>query len=141
MDEGSWSPGSPTADLLMRVYVAFMEGDHQRWLALHDPDCEFDLSRYDHWDGTSVYRGHEEIQRFRHDWEETFETEAADLEQLIELQDGRFLLSVNRRSRRRADGERLDEALALIGEADKGRISRVTTYSDRAEAMRAAGLA
>jgi hypothetical protein len=141
MTEGSWSAGSPTVDLLMRVSEAFLAGDDQRWLALHEPDCELDLSHYDHWGGEAVYRGHEGLERFRRDWETAFVTDSEDLEQLIELQDGRFLLFASRRRRRRDNDEEIDEAMALIGEIDRGRIKHVTTYSDREEAMRTAGLA
>jgi ketosteroid isomerase-like protein len=130
-----------SVELTLASYEAFLSGDLDRWVALYHPECEWDVSRYDGWDGTATYRGRDGLRRFHAEWTAAFEDLHVEPEQLIELEGERVLVVARRRARRLPDGEVFEQRFAQIGELDGPWISDVRLYSDAHAAMRDAGVA
>ena len=131
---------SRSVELTLASYDAFLSGDLDRFVSLYHRDCEWDVSRYENWDGDTTYRGRDGLRRFHADWTSTFEDLEAEPERLAELDDGRILVIARRRTRRLADGEELEECFAQIGRLEGSLIREVRVYSDPDEALRDAGL-
>ena len=132
---------SRSVELTLASYEAFLSGDLDRFVALYHPDCEWDVSRYERWDGNTSYHGRDGLRRFYADWTGTFEDLSAEPERLAELDDDRILVVARRRTRRLADGEVFEERFAQIGRLEGPWIKEVRVYSDTDAAMRDAGLA
>ena len=131
---------SRSVELTLASYEAFLSGDVDRFVSLYHPDCEWDVSRYEGWDGNTTFRGRDGLRRFYADWTATFEDLQAEPERLAELEDDRVLVVARRRARRLAGGEVFEERFAQIGRLDGPWIREVRVYSDPDEAVREAGL-
>ena len=129
-----------SVELTLASYEAFLSGDLDRWVALYHPECEWDISRYEGWDGNTSFCGRDGLRRFHTDWTAAFEDLHVEPERLLELDDGRVLVVARRRARRLPDGDVFEERFAQIGEIDGPWIRDVTLYSDVDAAMRDAGL-
>ena len=132
---------SRSVDLTLASYEAFLNGDLDRFVSLYHPDCEWDVSRYERWDGNTSYHGRDGLRRFYADWTGVFEDLSTEPERLAELDDDRILVVARRRARRLPDGEVFEERFAQIGCLEGPWIKEVHVYSDADAAMRDAGLA
>ena len=132
---------SRSVDLTLASYEAFLNGDLDRFVSLYHPDCEWDVSRYEPWDGNTSYHGRDGLRRFYADWTGAFEDLSTEPERLAELDDDRVLVVARRRTRRLADGEEFEERFAQIGRLEGSMIQEVRVYSDADAALRDAGLA
>lgn len=64
---------TPSVELTLASYEAFLRGDLDRLVARYHPDCEWDISRYESWGGDVRYHGRDRLRRFHADWTSTFD--------------------------------------------------------------------
>jgi uncharacterized protein len=90
-------------------------------------------------EASKVYRGHEGVRELIGDFEETFADSQMEFPEVRDL--GDRILAIGRlRNRGKASGAEVESPLAYLVELRKGKVSRVHTYLDPAEALEAAGL-
>jgi ketosteroid isomerase-like protein len=118
----------PPADPVRAMWVAYREGDVEGALPLLHPDCEFVTA-----DG-GVYRGHHEIRRFFHRFNERGARFSAQ-PYSFERHPGGWIVVGNRRIQT-ADGMS-DERLYFVHVLAGGVIVRLAAYATREEAVAA----
>lgn len=110
------------------MWIAYREGDVEAALPLLHPDCEFVIP------GGRVYRGHDEIRRFFHRFDERGERFSAQ-PYSFERRAGGWIVVGNRRIQT-ADGMS-DERLYFTHVILDGVIVRLAAHSTREEAVAA----
>jgi ketosteroid isomerase-like protein len=88
----------------------------------------------------SVYRGREGFVQFMRTWSEDFEDWSIRPEKLIDVGDDRVVALVHQRATGKASGVQVDLHMAFIFDLKEGRVIRVRTFIDPAEALKAVGM-
>jgi uncharacterized protein len=126
-------------EIVRRMYDAIARRDAEGVFALYDPEVEWDISRLPNVMGRGVYRGHEGIRRWSHEWYEAWETVGEDIEELIDA--GEQVISVvTARGRGRASGVEIEAHYASVWTIREGKVVRGASFPTREEALEAAGL-
>ncbi len=127
--------------LVRRLLEAFNERDVEGFAGLTTPDFEWSPSVVAV-DG-EIFRGREGIEayfgRMRDAWEE-FKMLADDVREVRDLDD-RVLVVGRVQARGLSSGAPVEVALSILYDVREGRISRMHSFLDADEALRAAGLA
>jgi ketosteroid isomerase-like protein len=130
-------------EVVRRVFDASAHRDSETVFSLFDPEAEWDNSHgpFKELIGGGVYRGHEGLRQFWHEYyAEVWERVEDDLQELIEVGD-RVVSVVNTRARGRASGVEVEwtqnAGVWTIGE---GKVIRVAWFTTLEEALEAAGL-
>jgi ketosteroid isomerase-like protein len=124
-------------EIVREAIEAWNAGDRERMLEWLDPEVEIRTLRAQ-LEG-APYRGHEGYRKGIADFEEDWENVRFALGEIRERSE--FVVSlVNVQSRARASGIELDVPLAWVWEFREGRVVRLESFSDPADAFRAAGM-
>src|SRR5918995_271 len=128
-------------EIVRRVYEAAAHRDATTVLDLYDPEVELDVSRLQivGFMGRDLYRGHEGLRSFFHEWHDAWERIEYDYDELIDVGD-QVVSVVTRRGRGRASGADVELHVALLWTIRKGKVGGVVWFPTRAEALEAAGL-
>jgi uncharacterized protein len=129
------SPGN--VEIVRRVFGAFNSRDIPAFLELLDPDVQW-VPILAVLEGR-VYRGHADVRRWIEDLATDWEFFEVHPEELDDLGD-RVLVSGHWRARGRASGVEYNQPGTWIYELEDGRVVSMLTYTDRDEALEAAGL-
>ncbi len=130
------SPGN--VEIVRRVFDAFNRRDVAAFLELLDPDVEW-VPILAVLEGR-VYRGHADVRRWIEDLATDWELFEVHPEELDDLGD-RVLVSGHWRARGRASGVELDNQPGTwLYEIRGGKVVSMLTFTDRDEALEAAGL-
>jgi ketosteroid isomerase-like protein len=124
-------------ELVRRVFDAFNGRDIGAFLELLDPDVEW-VPILAVLEGR-VYRGHEEVRRWIRDLNTDWEFFQVYYEELRDLGD-RVLVSGHWRARGRASGVAVENPGTYLYEIKGGKVVSMRTFTDRSEALEAAGL-
>ena len=124
-------------ELVRHAYEAFLRGDFAASLAKWHPDVEMDGRNLP--DG-GVYRGHEGILEHLTRWANMWEDWRVELDRFIDAGDDRVVALTHERGRNKATGMELDALHAELYTVRDGQIVRWQGFSDRSEALKAAGL-
>ena len=120
-----------------RVVDAFNADDLDR--LLDECDLEVELhSRFTEMGG--VYRGHAGLRTWHQDLLDTWEYLRLDLERLIEVDDHTLVLLMTLYGKGRGSGAEVRQQIAHLSSFRAGKVIRIVTYTDRAEALEAVGL-
>jgi ketosteroid isomerase-like protein len=123
-------------ELIQRMYDAFHRGDAGGALAYFDPDVEVDATiRVDE----GVGRGRDAVQAMVARWVGAWDEWREDLEEIRDL-DSHVLVVSTQRGRAKGSGIELGTRYAVLYEIRDSKITRMTLYSDPAQAVEAAGL-
>jgi ketosteroid isomerase-like protein len=127
-----------TEDLVRRWSIAFNERDMDTLLKLTSPDLEF-VPYLASLIETTIYRGHDGLRNYFRDadaaWKELHVSQAAA--RVV----GDLAISFGElHGEGRASGLEVRLPLAWVSEWRDGELVRLTTYTDRAEALEAVGL-
>ena len=99
-------------EVVRRVYDAAAHRDAEEVFSLYDPDVELDNSRLDvvgfEGPGSGVYRGHDGLRRFFHEWHEAWEDIEYDFDDRIDAGDEQVIAVVRRRARGRSSGAEVE---------------------------------
>ena len=126
-------------DIARRVYRAWNEGDVEELVALADPEAEWrpHLSSV----AGETVRGPDGVRRLYQEMSQVWEVFRFEMEELHQVGDEEAVIFVRVVARGRGSGVETVLAPAHLMVTRNGRVWRQTTYTDRAEALRAAGLA
>ncbi len=124
-------------EVVSKIYDAFARGDIDSVLAQVDPEIEFDLS--DRLPDEGVHRGREDYRQFL---ERTFELWAdfhVEVEDLLDAGDATVAL-IHTTATGRISGIEIDERVAHVFWLRDATPYRFKVFTERAEALQAAGL-
>jgi ketosteroid isomerase-like protein len=127
-----------TTEFIRRSYELANAGDVEQAKALAHPDCELD-TRFAALAG-HAYRGHEGIEQWFADVEESWEGVKQTPLRFIELDEERTIAVVRFEARGRASGVHIDQEIAVIWTIRDGKCARLETHGSLNEAFEAAGL-
>jgi ketosteroid isomerase-like protein len=125
-------------ELIRRSYDAINRRDLKAAKELVDPDCEV-RALFTGLDGRT-YRGHEGIERWLAEAEESWEDIEQTPERFIEVDPERTIAVIRFRGRGRGSGVQVDQQLAVIATIRDGRAVSVESFTSLAEALEAVGL-
>ncbi len=124
-----------------RAYAAFNRRDLPVFLSMFDPEVVYDVSQVPDWPDQPLFKGLDGVRQMALDWYAAWEF-SFELRELHDLGGGRCLLLSEFRMTGAGSGVPLEHVQwAQIGTARRGRWVRVENFTDRDDALRAAGLA
>jgi ketosteroid isomerase-like protein len=124
-------------EIVRRLLDAFNDRDLDAMLAATHPEAELQSLRAQ-LEGRA-YRGHEGVRQMLADFDEDWEFVQMHAEEFREAGD-RVVALGRLRARGRASGVDLDVPIGFVWTLRDGMVVRGTTFSEQAEAIRAAGL-
>jgi ketosteroid isomerase-like protein len=125
------------ADSVRRLVAAFNERDWGAFSAELDPDVEY-TPREEH----TTYHGREAFTEYAKRWLEVWETSFSAEPEEIEIAPAgdRAFVALRFRGSGKGSGVEIDDRMFWDGELRGGRLYRISEYTDRREALEAAGL-
>jgi ketosteroid isomerase-like protein len=126
-------------EILRRATQVFRLGDLDRYVSeFFAPEVEWSTSRED--PDAATHRGREAFKHYLAQWMESFDGLRAEVEEYIDVGDGRVWTWVRWTGRGRTSGADADWHLGIIYTVHEGWIVRGEEYFDKAEALKAVGL-
>ncbi len=125
-------------ELVRRFVDAFVERDREGFLALLDP--EFEGFPPSEWPESAPVRGPEAAWDFGLELEAPWQVRSYEITELIEAGDDRIVMGAARDVRGRTSGVEVKLEPWGVISFRGGRIVRIEWFSDRSEALEAAGL-
>jgi uncharacterized protein len=123
-------------EIVQRIYDAYLAGDFETAFALIDPDVTFDVSIRPEGE---VYRGHRGVAEALRTWTGTWEAFRMEVQELIDA--GEHVIGVEHQSGRgRGSGLPLSQVYFSVFTVGGGKVTRITWFQKRADALEAAGL-
>jgi ketosteroid isomerase-like protein len=126
-------------ELVARFNEALNRGDAQGAALLLDPEVEIDLSR--RLLDAGVAQGRDGFVKAWSDLTSPWEDHAFEVEEFVDLGDGRVLALIRVRGKGRTSGADVDARIAYIYVIRNSVMLHVTYYAERSEALRDAGVA
>jgi ketosteroid isomerase-like protein len=126
-------------EIMRRVWDAYAKLDIETILSLTDPQAEFVTTHFAGWPEEEVYRGLDGVRRFFEQWLGVWETFDAGVDEFLDLGD-RVLVLCWQRGKGGESGVPAEMQFASIFTLREGRIVYVDNFSDREQALEAAGL-
>ena len=123
-------------ELVRRMYEAFLSGDANGALSCFAEDVVVDASR--RLDGR-VGRGREYLNRMVVEWVGAFDDYEEEIEELRDVGD-QVLVLITQRGRGKGSGAEVVINAAVLYEVKDGVISGLVAFTERADALEAAGL-
>ena len=127
---------SEKADAVRRVVDAINRVDLEEFADAVSEDFELDFSN-SRGPMSGLYRGRAEAQEFLRSFLEPWSSLQFDMEELIELQDGRMLLVGGLQSRGHGSGAEVAARGATVWTIHDGRVAAVTMYQSKDDALEA----
>ncbi len=128
-------------EIVRRVYEAAARRDDATVLDLYDPAVEWDYSRGPGGPliGRKLYRGHDGLRAFVHDWSESFQSLRFECKDVIDA--GDKVISTNAvHGRGRTSGTTTEMDQWAVWSITGEKVVRVVWFTTRDEALEAAGL-
>jgi ketosteroid isomerase-like protein len=123
-----------------RTYDAFNRRDLEAFLTGFHPDAVYDMTHVAGWPDQQRYHGHDGLLEMAHEWFATFDF-WFELQEVRDLGGNRCLVMAKDRLTGTGSGVELAPVLwTQLATAKSGLCVRVDNYTDRDEALRAAGL-
>jgi ketosteroid isomerase-like protein len=122
-------------DRVKRLFVAFNERDWDALFAELDPEVEY-MPIEEH----ATIRGREAFTEYLERWLEAWETFMGEAEEIEVTPAGdRAFLALRFRGSGKGSGVAIDDPIFWVGELRGGRLHRISEYTNREEALEAAG--
>jgi ketosteroid isomerase-like protein len=125
-------------ELVRRLLEVYNERSFAENFDLIDPEIVWDVSRVQLPDGES-YSGRDELRDFVQAWEEGFEAEHVEAQEIIDAGD-QVIVMVHHRGRGKLSGIEIDQRFATVWTLRDGRAVRMVMYGTREEALDALGV-
>jgi ketosteroid isomerase-like protein len=103
------------------------------------PDFVWDMSNFHGWPEKQTYEGVEGARSFLEEWVSAWDDWELEIDALLDAGD-RVVALVRQHGRSKAAGMPVDMSFAQVWTVRDGKQARMEMYSDRAEALEAAGL-
>jgi ketosteroid isomerase-like protein len=128
-------------EIVRRVYASDRRGDRLAWLALIDPQVEWDTTRLasEGITATGLYRGHEGVRQWFSQWNEAWQDSQFALDELIEAGE-EVVAVVTRTGRGRVSGVEVQTQGAVVWTIRGGKVARAVLFPTRVEALEAVRL-
>jgi ketosteroid isomerase-like protein len=126
--------------LVWRSYDCFNRRDHESAFPLYTEDCRWGFAHFGGWPDQQEYLGHAGVQRLFGDFLSAWGEFELDAKGLWALGDDRWLIRCHMRATGVSSGVPLDAEFWQVCVVRDRRIHNVEQYSDRDEALRAAGV-
>ena len=126
--------------LARRLLEVYNERSFAENVDLIDPDIVWDLSRVDLPDASSSYSGPSGLPGFIESWDEGFESDHMDAEEIVDAGDSVVAL-IHHRGRGKISGIEIEQRFAMVWTFRNGRAVRMAMYPSREEALEAVGVA
>lgn len=123
-------------EIVRRAYEEFNRTGQFDWEFL-DPDCEFDPSGV--LPDVGVFKGTEALRDLLRQWGEAYEDFRIEAERVIDAGNDRVVAFVRDGGHLRG-GEEISNQFTHVWDLRNGKAVRWRTYTDRAQALEAAGL-
>lgn len=125
-----------SVEIVRRMYDAFHRGDGDGALVHFDPEVFVDASR--RVDG-GIGHGREELNAIVSRWLGAFDEWREEIDEIRDL-GNQVLVVATQRGRGKGSGVEVETRYALLYQVEGGKITSMSMYRDRAEALEAAGL-
>jgi ketosteroid isomerase-like protein len=127
-------------ELVRAVYAAFSglaEGGDITWYVktFYAPDCEYYPVEEE-----EAVQGHDALVAWNQRWFEAWDGFQVDVDELIEAREGVIFTALTVHGHGAGSGVQVDQRFSHVFELRDGRVWRVREYTERAEALEAAGL-
>jgi ketosteroid isomerase-like protein len=104
------------------------------------PDFVWDMSKFRGWPEQQVYEGIEGARTFLREWTAAWDEWELELDALHDAGE-KVVAILRQRGRSKLTGMPVEMSLAQVWTLDQGKQTRMETYSDPTEALKAVGLA
>ena len=126
---------------MRRGSEAWARGDYATAYAMWDDDVEWDTTHFEAWPDDEVYRGRQAVRAFlEEEWLQSWDQLEASVEDVLDAGD-RVVVFWLQRMVGRESGVPVEMSMGQVCTVRDGKITRFDNYTDRAMALRAAGLA
>jgi ketosteroid isomerase-like protein len=123
-------------ETVRRLWAALSKRDWDAFSAELDPDVEYTPR-----EENVVARSREAVIQYVERWLQAWETFSGEVEEVVSAPvEDRAFVALHLRGRGKGSGVEIDDPLFWAYELRGGRLYRISEYSDRAEALEAAGL-
>jgi ketosteroid isomerase-like protein len=129
-------------EIVRRIYAAAARRDAIAVLAEYDSELEWDVSR-SHMArlvGEGVYRGHAGLRRFFRAYHDAWDDVSYGFDELIDAGDNQVVSVDIEHARGRSSGADVELTQYAVWTIRNGKVIRAAWFSNRAEALEAAGL-
>ena len=126
-------------EVVRRAFTASSGGDPTAAQAAYDPTGEWDMTGVAGWAEKDVYRGAEEILPFLEGWAGSWRDWHYAIEEVREAGEQVFV-AIHELATGIESGAKVDQRRYFAVEVDQGLIVRVRMFSERSDALKAAGL-
>jgi ketosteroid isomerase-like protein len=103
------------------------------------PDFVWDMSNFHGWPEQQIYEGVDAVREFLEEWTSAFDEWELEVEALHDAGE-RVVALVHQRGRSKTAGMPVEMSFAQVWTVREGMQTRMDMYSDRDEALKAAGL-
>jgi ketosteroid isomerase-like protein len=125
----------PNAEIVRRIYDAYLHGDFETALSLIDPEIEW-VPEPDAPD--DAYRGHEGVRQSLRRWVGTWEDYSFEVDEIVELGD-QVLARLRQRGRGKGSGVEIEATQFNVWTLRDGRAVRMRMFGQEREALEAVG--
>jgi len=126
-------------EIVRRAFIASSGGDPTAGREAYDPTFEWDLSGVEGWTEKQVYRG-AEVLPFLQSWAGSWRDWHFDVDEVQEAPNDRVFAAIHEWAAGVQTGVSVDQRRYFVVDLSKGLITRVRMFSDRTDALKAAGL-
>ncbi len=128
-------------EVLLRMHVAFGQGDLEGLLSAWHPDAEYRDAIHQAIEGEAgVFRGHDGIRRWWRDLHDLYNDLSTEILEVRDL-GGRLVVIFRVRGRGKGSGVALDTPLAQVVTMRDGTVIEARDYLSQSDALKAVGLA
>jgi ketosteroid isomerase-like protein len=124
-------------EVVRKLHDAWLAGDNEAALSLFDPDAVIDMRARPE---GRIYRGPEGMYEAMRDWIESWDEYRFEPEDLLDAGAGSVVLLWREYGRGKGSGAGVEIRGATVWEVERGRVVGVRPYTDRRQALEAAGL-
>ena len=126
-------------ELVRESCKAWVRGDFDATFERFHPEIEWDTTRFEDWVESKVYRGKDEVRRFLDEWLAVWDSYEAGVEKVVEAGDAVVVFWWQRMTGRQS-GVPVELNSGQVWTLRGGKVLRTENYTDRDEALEAAGL-
>ena len=126
-------------EIVRSAFIATSGGDPTAALAAYDPAGEWDMTGVAGWAEKDVYRGVEEYLPFLQGWANSWRDWHYEIEEVRDAGEQVFI-AIHELAFGIESGASVDQRRYFAVEVDRGLIVRVRMFSERLDALKAAGL-
>jgi ketosteroid isomerase-like protein len=129
-----------SVELARSAFEASSRGDPTAAQDAFDPAMEWDMTGVAGWAEKDIYRGADEIVPFLLGWANAWRDWHYDIDEVRDAGERQVFLAIHEWATGVESDAAVDQRRYFAVEVDQGLIARVRMFSDRADALKAAGL-